>query len=188
MRLRQVHAQAVKTYEVRLEPKDLISPSFGGSVSAYGAANALWDERVTTVHTAWTTFVAHSVNPGSYIAPLSIEARILMNGALIDTEGWYVTPGCESKSSESGSVPVRNGRNLFTVEMVPTFHPFAAGLDGVHLTLNVQYSGKEPEVHKPPPEWFEEIWPYLKYGMIGVGAIAFIGLVVPKIMEAARKK
>ena len=181
-----VHAQYVETYEVDLEPRDLISPPFRGSVSSYGGANVIWDERETMVHTAWTTFVAHSVNPGGYITPLSIEARIYMNGALIDTLGWYVTPGCESKSSESGSVSPRNGRNDFKVEMVPTFHPFAAGLDGVTLTLNVQYTGKPPEVTKPPPKWVEEILPYLKWGMIGIGAVGAV-LVSVKLYEVAKR-
>jgi len=61
----------------------------------------------------------------------------------------------------------------------PTF----VTLSSLTCNIGVDFTGTPPEIKPTPPEW----WGYIKWGMIGIGAIVGVSVVLPKVIEIARR-
>jgi len=138
----------------------------------------------TKISSAILRFKAHGRNDAAFITPVSMEGRVFINDVLVTTVGWYVTPGCEIRESYIEVLQhLLNGGNKFLLELAISPHLLWCGLDSIHCTLEIDYTG-DPPVIKPSPQWWEA---YLKYGIIsviGIGAV-FTGI---KLWETAKRK
>lgn len=77
--------------------------------------------------------------------------------------------------------------NDFVVEVVQSWSPAGcvSGVENLSAYIEYEYTGEPPAPPKPKPaEWLG----YLKWGLIGVGAIVTIGVVVPKVIDLVRKR
>jgi len=175
--------QVVKRYRIPL-PNSLILGGFETSKTAEAEISVTWDERYTTVHYAAFYATLHGRNDGWPFAPRAFEARFFMNENLIASRGWGAEPSCRTQEIETGVLAyLLNGWNKFKLEVVASWGPLPVGPDAITAGLEVEFTGREPRVQLPPPWW----WPYVKWGLVGVGAIAGLAFVVPKAIELVRK-
>ena len=187
MHLRLVHAKleemVIKRYKIPFPP-DLI---LGGSVSSgmvEARLDVKWDERYTVLNQALLTATLHGRNDGWPFAPRSFEARLYVNDNLVAARGWMAEPTCGTKTVDTNvGAYFLNGRNRFKLELVASWGPLACGVDAITCDVELWYTGKEPKVTKPPPEWFEKIWPYLKWGLIGVGVVGAVLVAVTLVKK-----
>jgi hypothetical protein len=95
--------------------------------------------------------------------------------------------GCSTPFSIDVDVTpyVVNGENEVKITVRKSWGwPTSISVTALSVYIDAEYSGQDPtvEIKPPPPEWYG----YLKWGLIGAGAIAgtFIAL---KAIEVARK-
>ena len=157
----------------------------GGSIKKDAYVNVTWDEAKTILHQPLLRWTAHSWRAIGSIS--AMEARMYVNDVVVSARGWTSSEGgCIIKGNPAGlniGAHLKNGRNKFSLELVRSWEAPSSGIDAIYARLAVQFTGKEPGVKAPPPEW----WPYLKYGLIGIGAIAAVAVTVPLIREWRRK-
>jgi len=187
MHLKLVHAQEeeknIKRYRIAFPPELILAGSQGTKVAEAGL-DVTWDERYTTLQQALLVFSAHGRNDGWPAFPRSVEARLYVNDFLVGTRGWpgyWAACATQTIDANVGAYFI-SGRNRFRLEVVGSWGPLAAGIDGISGDLELQFLGKEPTVKPPPPEWFE----YVKWPLVGLGVVAalFIGL---KVFEAVKR-
>jgi len=131
------------------------------------------------------------VTSGTPLTPVSAEVVFLVNGQAVSSQGWYLCwrPRCTSPFDfypNIGAYIYWDKTNDFEIEVRQSYSPVGCvtGVENISAYIEIEYTGTPPSQPKPPPpEW----WGYVKWGMVGVGAIAVIGLVLPKAIEAIRK-
>lgn len=182
MALRLVHAQEtiIKRYKIGF-PGALVLGGSEGSKVVEAELDVTWDERKTVFQQAILFFQAHGRNDGWPIFPRSVDARLWVNDNLVGARRWPgANPACSTQTIDVNiGAYFINGRNRFKLEVVGSWGPFPAGIDAITADLEAQWTGEEPAVKPPPPEW----WPIVKWGAIGFGAIAFVGLVVVPLIK-----
>ncbi len=80
---------------------------------------------------------------------------------------------------------IYNGENIVELKVFKSFGwPTAVEVKNLTVYIHVDYEGQPPEItiKPPPPEWY----PYVKWGAIGIGAIAGTFLIL-KAVEITRK-
>jgi len=151
----------------------------GGSLRKDAYVDVTWDEKVTTMTQCLLTWSAHHF--GAYYL---METRMYVNDVVVSARD--MDAPCAVRGNLEGlniGVHMKNGTNKFSIEVRRSWGVLESGIDAITAFFVAQFEGKEPSVKPPPPTW----WPYLKYGLIGVGAIAAVGITVPLIMKWRRK-
>ena len=172
-----------KRYKIGFPPAVILAGSGGSKVREAGL-DVTWDERFTVLNQALLTASMHGRNDGWPFAPRSFEARLYVNDNLVAARGWAAEPTCATATVDGNiGAYFLNGENNFRLEVVASWGPFACGVDAIICDLELWFTGKEPEVKPPPPEW----WEYAKWPLIGFGVITavFLGL---KAVEVVRKR
>lgn len=152
-----------------------------------------WNPDITIVRYAKLRVAGDLVIGGcSIIFPASGTAEFLVNGNWVGGVRVPRTLMCFAEchtgfTEEYDMSPyIRNGENWVTVEIRKSWGwPTWIELRNFSAFIVLGYEGEEPKVDvKPPaPEW----WPYVKWGLIGAGAIA-IGAVVIRVVPEIMKK
>lgn len=182
--------QKVIKYDI-LFPAEILSgssPIASTTTRQEAKVEVSWDEKKTIVTQAKLQFVGHSRNDAAFLPPwgfpVSMDAHVYCNDALILTAGWYTDFGCNWRESASDATAyLKNGWNKFELELIASAHPLTVGIDGVHVTLEVWFEGEEPDIKGEEPEWMK----YLKWGLIGLGAVGAV-FVSLKAVEIIKKK
>lgn len=174
-----VHAQE-EVYETII---DIDFPStIGGTCLKYYDSvvkkkEITWDPRAKLLYIELRGSASASFPfPGSF----HIDLYIYVNDNLVVTRRWTpFSPGTKSWTTNIGAY-MKNGVNTFKLEMrKPGCNAWIKALE-----TYVAFTTDKIGIPKVRPWW----WKYAVYGGIGVGTVAFIGLAVPKIIEAARKR
>jgi len=157
----------------------------GGSLKKDTYVDVTWDEKKTTMNQCLLTWTAHFWRAlGSVSAN---EVRFYVNDVVVSARGWTsFEGGCSTKGNPEGlniGAHIKNGKNKFSIELTRSWEAAASGIDAITAFFVAQFTGEPPSVKPPPPEW----WPYVKYGLIAVGAIAAVAVTVPLIREWRRK-
>jgi len=145
----------------------------------------------TTINTVNFKATGDLVTSGSPLTPVSAEVVFRINGQTVASQGISICtiPRCTSPFdfyTNVGAYVYFGKTNEFEIEVRQSWSPFGCvtGVEGLSAYIEYEYTGEPPTPPKPPPpEW----WGYVKWGMVGVGAIAVVGLVLPKAIEAIRK-
>jgi len=145
----------------------------------------------TTINAVNFKAVGDLVTSGTPLTPVSAEVVFRINGQAVASQGWVacIIPRCTSPFDfyrNVGAYVYFGKTNEFEIEVRQSWSPFGCvtGVEGLSAYIEYEYTGEPPTPPKPPPpEW----WGYVKWGMVGVGAIAVVGLVLPKAIEAIRK-
>ena len=129
------------------------------------------------------------VGGATILYPVRGAIEIFVNG--VSVEG-YIGPICTWECTTPFSVwkdmttLLKNGMNIIELKVYKSFGwPTWVKVDNASVYIHVDYEGEEPKVKitPPPPEW----WPYLKYSLIGIGAIVTVAVAVPLIRERRKK-
>jgi hypothetical protein len=167
-------------------------PDRVGEGTSRASGKITWNPATTKIVAASLDISGDLVIGGcSPLIPGSGTAEFLFNGKWIF--GVRVPPSgacigeCHNGFSESHDVLgyLVNGENYVSIEVRKSWGwPIWIELRNLSVYINVWYEGAPPEIEvkPPPPEW----WPYVKWGLIGVGGIAG-AFIVLKAIEAARK-
>jgi len=158
--------------------------------STIGKGTITWDPKYTKVVAAYLRVAGDLVVGGAnLLIPVRGRVSFIVNGA-VDGEvlGDVCIGECHKGFSFDYDITymVQNGENTVTCEVAKSWGwPTWVQVRNFSCAIVIDFEGKPPDVDikPPPPEW----WGYVKWGMIGVGAIVCIGVVLPKIIELARK-
>lgn len=145
----------------------------------------------TIVHTVNFAATGDLVTSGSPLTPVTAEVVFLVNGHPVASQGWWLCliPRCTAPFNlytNIGAIVTFDKYNEFVAEVRQSWSPFGCvtGVENLSAFVEYEYTGEPPpEPKPPPPEW----WGYVKWGMVGVGAIVGIGVVLPKVIESVRK-
>lgn len=155
-----------------------------------GTGKITWDPAKTKVLGAYLSVagVMHLWG-ATIITPVRGAIEAFVNG--VSLEG-YLSPictwDCEYPFSFSKDCTgyIKNGENIVELKVFKSFGwPTAVEVKNMSVFIHVDYEGTPPviDIKPPPPEW----WPYVKWGLIGFGAIAVVAVSVPLIKELRRK-
>jgi len=161
--VRGYHGQVRKEFKIPF-PESLEAGWWADSARVEKPLIITWDERVTTLHTAWVEGYAHGWI--AFLGP-SFEYRLLANEVYIDSEVWTGPESCTTKRLESGSFYPINGENRFALEIKKALPTQPVGLSGIDLKVVCLFTGEQPMVKEKPPQW----WKYVKWGLIGGGCL-----------------
>jgi len=158
--------------------------------STIGKGTITWDPKYTKVVAAYLRVAGDLVVGGAnLLIPVRGRVSFIVNGA-VDGEvlGDVCIGECHKGFSFDHDITyiIQNGENIVTCEVAKSWGwPTWVQVRNFSCAIVIDFEGKPPDVDikPPPPEW----WGYVKWGMIGVGAIAVVGLVLPKAIEAIRK-
>jgi hypothetical protein len=168
-------------------------PDRVGEGTSRSSGKVTWDPQRTKITSAILSVSGDLVIGGcSIFIPGSGTAEFFFNGNWIFgvrvPESFACIGECHAGFSKAYDIlgSLVNGENYVSVEVRKSWGwPVWIELRNLSVYIDVYYEGAKPEIEikPPPPEW----WGYVKWGMIGVGAIAVVGLVLPKAIEAVRK-
>jgi len=135
--------------------------------------------------------VGDLVTSGTPLTPVSAELVFILNGQPVGSKGISICiiPRCMAPFSINSNVQayVYFGQyNEFTAEVRQSWSPFGCvtGVEGLSAYIEYEYTGEPPGPPTPPLPPCEK---YLKWGLLGVGAIVITGAVI-KTVPALMKK
>jgi len=155
-----------------------------------GRGKITWNPEKTTVINAYLRTVGDLVvGGGSIIIPVTGRVSFIVN-AMVDGE--HLGPVCigECHSTFTLEHPItymiQNGENEVKVEVAKSWGwPTWVEVRNFSCHIIIDFEGEDPDVDiKPPPPEYEK---YLKWGLLGVGAIVITGAVI-KTVPALMKK
>jgi hypothetical protein len=129
------------------------------------------------------------VTSGSIIAPTNAEVDFYVNGTLVASVSLSTFSVNQSKPfsiNTSVMAVIQNGTNVFSATVRQSYNVAGCvtGVNGLAVYLEQDYTGTPPAPPTPTaPQWQT----YVKYGIIGVGAIAGVFAAL-KVVEIARKR
>jgi hypothetical protein len=157
--------------------------------STVGKGTITWDPKYTKVVVAYLRVAGDLVvGGGTIITPVRGRVSFIVNGA-VDGEvlGDICIGECHKGFSFDYDITyiVQNGENTVSCEVAKSWGwPTWVQVRNFSCAIVIDFEGTPPEVNikPPPPEW----WGYVKWGAIGVGAIAG-AFIVLKAIEVTRK-
>ena len=135
---------------------------------------------------------ADIVTSGTPLTPVSAEVVFMVNGQNVGSQQIFVCtiPRCTVHFDiyiDVGAYVYFGKTNEFNIEVRQSWSPFGCvtGIENLAAYLEYEFTGAPPSQPTPPPP----VWlGYVKWGLVGVGAIAVVGLVLPKAIEAIGKR
>lgn len=172
-----------KTYRIEF-------PSTIGEGECIGRGTIKWNPAYTKILDAYLRATGITILGGATpLTPVRGNVAFVVN-AYVDGEQLTdicVIGSCQYPFSINYPITtlIQNGENEVKIIVRKSWGwPTGISVTGLSVYIDVDFEGEPPEVEikPPPPEW----WGYVKWGMIGVGAIAGTFAVL-KAIEIARK-
>jgi len=181
--LRTVKRFALQRYDVPF-PKNLTCGSYLQKMTISLPYNA------TKVHTANLKAIGTLVTSGAIIVGVSAEVIFYVNGQPVGSKGISncSIPGCQAPFDIYTNIMgyIHDGDNDFLVEVRQSWSPAGCvtGVNGLEVYIELDYTGEPPPPPKPTPPAY---WGYVKWGLVGLGAIAVTYAAIRVIPELRKK-
>ncbi len=185
------HLSRSRSLQVTRKSYRVEFPSTIHEGTTLGRGKITWNPEKTTVINAYLRTVGDLVVGGaSFITPVKGRVSFIVN-AMVDGE--HLGPLCIGECHSSFTLNhlitymIQNGENEVKVEVAKSWGwPTWVEVRNFSCHIIVDFEGEDPivDIKPPPPPWEK----YLKWGLLGVGAIVITGAVIKTVPALMKKK